>query len=202
MRALITDMDRPLGNAIGNSLEVIEAIEILKGEGPSDLKEICIALAAHILTLAQKGSYEECEKMARDSVQNGNALNTFAEMVEAQGGDKEYIFHPEKFKKSKYSYEVKAEATGYITGVDTESYGVASLLLGAGRNTKEDVIDPAAGIILKKKTGDYIQKGEVIATLYSEKEASFAASSARLLAATKIGENPVESKPLILDIVE
>jgi len=154
MRALITDMDRPLGYAIGNSLEVIEAIETLNGNGPKDLTELCIALAAHILNLAEKGSYAECEKLAKDAIASGTALKTFADMVDAQGGDKEWILHPEKFPKAKYEYVVTAKKEGYITGVDTESYGVASLLLGAGRNTKEDVIDPAAGIYLCAKTGD------------------------------------------------
>ena len=202
MRALITDMDRPLGYAIGNSLEVIEAIETLKGQGPADLTELCIALAAHILNLAEKGSYEECEKLAKDTIANGTALKTFADMVEAQGGEKDWIYNPEKFPQAKYEYVVTAKEEGYITGVDTESYGVASLLLGAGRNTKEDVIDPAAGIYLCAKTGDFVKVGDKIAVLYSEKESGFAAAEARLLAATRIQKNAPKSEPLILDIVE
>ena len=202
MRALITDMDRPLGYAIGNSLEVIEAIDTLNGNGPKDLTELCIALAAHILNLAEKGSYAECEKLAKDAVANGTALKTFADMVEAQGGDKEWILRPEKFPKAKYEYVVTAKKEGYITGVDTESYGVASLLLGAGRNTKEDVIDPAAGVYLCAKTGDFVKVGDKIALLYSEKEGGFAAAEERLLGATRIEENPPKAEPLILDIVE
>ncbi len=202
MRALITDMDRPLGYAIGNSLEVIEAIDTLKGQGPEDLTELCIALAAHILNLAEKGSYEECEELAKDAIANGTALKTFADMVEAQGGEKDWIYNPEKFPKAKYEYVVKAKEEGYITGVDTESYGVASLLLGAGRNTKEDVIDPAAGVYLCAKTGDFVKVGDKIAVLYSEKESGFAAAEARLLAATRIEKNAPKSEPLILDIVE
>ena len=202
MRALITDMDRPLGYAIGNSLEVIEAIDTLNSNGPKDLTELCIALAAHILNLAEKGSYAECEKLAKDAIASGTALKTFADMVEAQGGDKEWIFHPEKFPKAKYEYVVIAKKEGYITGVDTESYGVASLLLGAGRNTKEDVIDPAAGIYLCAKTGDFVKVGDKIAVLYSEKESGFAAAEERLLSATRIEENPPKAEPLILDIVE
>ena len=202
MRALITDMDRPLGYAIGNSLEVIEAIDTLKGKGPADLTELCIALAAHILNLAEKGSYEECEKLAKDAIANGTALKTFADMVEAQGGEKDWIYNPEKFPKAKYEYVVTAKEEGYITGVDTESYGVASLLLGAGRNTKEDVIDPAAGVYLCAKTGDFVKVGDKIAVLYSEKESGFAAAEARLLSATRIEKNAPKSEPLILDIVE
>ena len=202
IRALITDMDRPLGFAIGNSLEVVEAIETLQGKGPADLTELCIALAAHILELAEKGNYEECENMAKEAIESGAALETFASMVTAQGGDGKWILHPENFPKAKYSYSVKAKTSGYIVSVDTESYGVASLLLGAGRNTKEDTIDAAAGIMLLKKTGDFVQEGEPIATLYSEKQTGFAAAEERLLKTTKIGSEPPKKQPLILDVVE
>ena len=202
MRALITDMDRPLGYAIGNSLEVIEAIETLKGNGPADLTELCIALAAHILCLAEKGSYAECEKIAKDAIENRSGLQMFADMVAAQGGNADWILQPENFPKAAYSYEVKAREDGYIIGVDTESYGVASLLLGAGRNTKEDVIDPTAGIMLCKKTGDFVKKGEVLAILYSGKQTGFAASEERLLQATKMGKTAPSQAPLILDVVE
>ena len=202
MRALITDMGMPLGFAIGNSLEVVEAIETLKGQGPKDLTELCIALSAHILNLAEKGDYAECENMAREAIENGTALQKFAEMVTAQGGDGEWILHPEKFPTATYSHTVLAKESGYIAGVDTESYGVASLLLGAGRNTKEDVIDPTAGIYLKAKTGDFVNVGDPLAVLYSEKQTGFAASEARLLAATQISATPPKSEPLILDIVE
>ena len=202
MRALITDMGTPLGYAIGNSLEVVEAIHTLQGKGPKDLTELCVALAAHILTLAEKGSYEECETMVRNAIQDGTGLQMFADMVEAQGGDKEWILNPEKFPTAKYQYTVKATTSGYITGVDTEGYGVASLLLGAGRNTKEDVIDPTAGIYLLAKTGDYVEEGAPIATLYSGREDRFAAAEERLLKATQIGATAPEEVPLILDVVE
>ena len=202
MRALITDMDRPLGYAIGNSLEVVEAIQTLQGNGPADLTELCVALSANILNLAEKGSYAECEQMARVAIASGKGLRMFAQMVRAQGGDESWILQPEKFEKAKYSMSVLAQESGYIVGVDTESYGVASLLLGAGRNTKEDVIDMAAGVILCKKTGDRVEKGDVIATLYSSSQKGFAAASEKLLAATRIGERPPENQPLILDVVE
>ncbi len=202
MRALITDMGMPLGFAIGNSLEVVEAIHTLQGKGPKDLTELCIALSSHILYLAEKGNFEACERMAKDAVSSGRALEMFASMVEAQGGDKEWILHPEKFPAAKYSCTVLAEKAGYIVGVDTESYGVASLLLGAGRNTKEDVIDPTAGIYLCAKTGDFVKVGDPIAVLYSGKEDGFAAAKERLLAATYVEENKPILQPLILDVVE
>ena len=202
MRALITDMDRPLGYAIGNSLEVTEAIATLKGEGPEDLTELCVALAAHMLSLAEKGSYGECEKNVRRVIENGEALRTFAAMVDAQGGDGSWILSPEKFPLAKYSREVRAPRGGYLTSVDTEGYGIASLLLGAGRNTKEDVIDSAAGILLRKKTGDRVEKGDVIAVLFAEDEGRFAASERRFLDATVIGDTAPTVQPLILDVVE
>ncbi len=201
MRALITDMDRPLGYAIGNALEVVEAIQTLKGEGPEDLTELCIALSAHILCLAEKGNYAECKRLAKEAIANGTALQTFADMVEAQGGEKEWILHPEHFPKAKYSHEVKATTEGYIVGVDTESYGVASLLLGAGRNTKEDVIDPTAGIYLCAKTGDFVKVGDTIAILYSSKK-EFKGAEERLLQATRIEKKAPKAQPLILEVVE
>ncbi len=202
MRALITDMGMPLGFAIGNSLEVVEAIHTLQGRGPKDLTELCTALAANILHLAEKGTYAECEEMVRGAIESGAGLTMFAQMVEAQGGDKEWILHPENFPTAKYSKDVLAQESGYIVSVDTENYGVASLLLGAGRNTKEDVIDPTAGIYLCAKTGDYVEKGQPIARLYSSEESRFAAAEARLLAATRLGKEPPKSEPLILDVVE
>ncbi len=202
MRALITDMGMPLGYAIGNSLEVVEAIDTLKGEGPADLTELCVALSAHILNLAEKGNYATCERMAKEAIANGTALQMFARMVKAQGGNEEWILHPELFPKAKYSHIVTAKKEGYILSVDTESYGVASLLLGAGRNTKEDVIDPTAGVYLCAKTGDFVKAGDPLAILYSGKENGFAAAEARLLAATKIGEQKPQAQPLILDVVE
>ena len=202
MRALITDMDRPLGYAIGNALEVVEAVKTLQGDGPSDLTELCVALAANILNLAEKGSYAECEQMAKDAIASGRALQKFAEMVQAQGGDESWILQPEKFPQAKYSYEVKAQESGYIVGVDTESYGVASLLLGAGRNTKEDVIDMTAGLYLRKKTGDKVEVGETIAVMYSSSQKGFDGAKEKILAATRIGKQPPKPQPIVLDIVE
>ena len=202
MRALITDMGRPLGYAIGNSLEVIEAIQTLQGNGPSDLTELCVALSAHILTLAEKGSFAECEKKVRAAIESGSALETLADMVEAQGGNRAWIENPENFPKAKYSKEVKAKQSGYIAEVDTEGYGVAALLLGAGRNTKEDVIDPTAGVYLKAKTGDFVKEGDTIAILYSSKNSGFAAAEEKLLSATKLSETAPKAEPLILDVIE
>ena len=155
-----------------------------------------------MLVISDRGSYEECEKNVRRVIENGEALMTFANMVEAQGGNKEWILNPELFPVAPYSMEVKAETAGYITGVDTEGYGTASLLLGAGRNTMADKIDFSAGIKLVKKTGDKVYKGDVIAILYTGEEHRFAAAAKRLIDATHIGSDKPEDAPLIYDIVE
>ena len=201
MLALITDMDKPLGYAIGNSLEVVEAIETLKGNGPKDLTEICVILASNMLYLAGKGSLKECETAVRKSISDGNALNKLVELVERQGGDKNLILNPNNFEKAKYKCEIYAESNGYITAIDTEGYGNASLMLGAGRNSLEDKIDFTAGIILNKKTGDSVNKGDLIATLYSNTN-SFENAKNLFINSTVISDVKPSEKPLVLDIVK
>lgn len=202
MLALITDMDRPLGNAIGNSLEVAEAVDTLNGRGPKDLTEICLVLASNMLFLAGKGSVEACRAACEKAVKDGSALETLAKMVKAQGGDVSVIYDTGKFKKAKYAFEVKVSTSGYIFGVDTEGYGRASLLLGAGRNTIEDTIDYSAGIILKKKTGDRVEKGDVIAVLYSDDKEKFAEAAKVFDASTHISDEAPIARPLVLDRIE
>lgn len=200
--ALITNMDAPLGNTIGNSLEVIEAIEVLSGEGPEDLKELCTFLAANLLFLAQKGSLAECEEMAKRAIKDKTALDTFARMVKVQGGDAEWIYHPEKFPQAPYQKTVLAPRDGYIARVDAEGYGVAALLLGAGRNTKDDEIDLTAGIRLYAKTGDFVKAGEPIAELFTSSEQKLEVAAARLLESTVLEAQKLEPIPLILDRIE
>ena len=202
MLALITDMDRPLGYNIGNILEVKEAVSTLKGNGPEDLTEICIALASHMLELAQKGSYEQCEQKVKQVISDGSALKTLADMVEAQGGDAKVIYDTSLFEQAKYSREVKAPRDGYIVKVDTEGYGTSALLLGAGRNTKEDVIDFTAGIILSKKTGDFVKAGETIATLYTNTCSKLDGAEQKLIESTVINDQKPAYKPIILDKVQ
>ena len=199
--ALITDMDRPLGYAVGNSLEVVEAIETLQGKGPDDLLELSLALAAQILFLADKGTLEECRAMAQDAITSGRALETFARMVAAQGGNAAFIYHPENFAKAPYTREVKLTESGYIAAVNTEQYGLASLLLGAGRNTKEDKIDLSAGYLLKKKTGDAVKAGDTLAVLYASREELFDAAERTLLNATTITAEAPEKRPLIFEVI-
>ncbi|MBQ7334877.1 MAG: thymidine phosphorylase [Clostridia bacterium] len=203
IRALVTDMDRPLGNAIGNSLEVVEAIETLRGRGPEDLYELCVALATHMLALAGKGNMADCEARVREVIASGAALDTFARMVRAQGGDEAYIYRPEQFAVGKHQKVVFAPQEGYISAVDAEQYGLAALVLGAGRNRKEDCIDHCAGILLQAKTGDFVRAGEPIATLYTDtKPENLDAAERMLLDATAFSAEQPAARPLIFDVVE
>lgn len=195
--ALITDMDIPLGHNIGNSLEVIEAVETLKGNGPEDLTEVCVHLASNMLFLAGKGTLEECRSLVREVIANGEALKRLAAMVEAQGGDSSVIFDTDKFEKAAYQHEVLAKKSGYITFMDTESCGIASAMLGAGRETKDSQIDFAAGIILKKKVGDYVEAGEPMAVFYADKEELFVAAELRYQAAVTIEDEKANETPLV-----
>lgn len=202
VRALITDMDVPLGNAIGNSIEVIEAIETLRGEGPEDLTHLCTALASHMLSLAGYGTRTECEALVENAISTGKALKKLAEMVKAQGGNPEWVYNTQLFPDAAHSRTVSAPRDGYIHHVDTEGYGMASLILGAGRSKKGDEIDHTAGIHLSKKTGDPVKAGEIVATLYSNRAETLSEAARKLLDSTFITDDKPEIDPLILDIVE
>lgn len=166
--ALITNMDIPLGRAVGNALEVKEAVKILKNEQKDELYEVSVALAAHMLSLNSKDIYE-CEKMVRLAIENGSALEKLKEAVGAQGGDISYIDDTSKFIDASVCIEYKAEKSGYINKIDAQKIGRASVLLGAGREKKDDVIDFGAGIYLCKKTGDEVREGDTVARLYTNK---------------------------------
>lgn len=195
--ALITDMDTPLGNYIGNSLEVIEAVNTLKGQGPEDLTEVCIHLAANMMVLAKIGTLEECIEKARQAIEDGSALNRLVAMVEAQGGDSSVIKDTNCFAKAPYAFDVIANKEGYITAMNTERCGITSVLLGAGREKKDSPIDFSAGIVIHKKTGDVVRVGDKLATLYASKEELFAAASKEYLAAVTIEKKKIERNPLI-----
>lgn len=195
--ALITEMDVPLGYAIGNAMEVQEAVLTLKNQGPKDLTEVCLQLAANMLYLAGKGEIGFCYQLAKEQLESGAALATLANMVRAQGGEEEYVWNTELFPRAEYSHKVLAEEDGYIVHINTESCGIASAMLGAGRTKKDDIIDYSAGIYLHKKYGDYVKKGDVLAELYSASEALFPDAEAKLLSAYVIGPDPAEAKKLI-----
>lgn len=200
--ALLTDMDRPLGFAIGNALEVSEAVDVLSGSGPNDLKEVCIELSANMLMLADKGTLEVCRGLALKAVSDGTALNKFKEMIKRQGGDPEAAIDPARLPQAPIKAEWKAETSGVIHAMQAEKLGYASLMLGAGRKTKNDVIDPAAGIILVKKTGDRVEKGETLAILHTSDQGSLPQATALLNSSIHISEKPCEERPIILGRVE
>lgn len=195
--ALITNMDIPLGSLIGNSLEVIEAAETLKGKGPEDLTEVCLQLASGMLYLAGKGSLDVCRGLAEKTIADGSALERLVAMVEAQGGDSSVIKNASLFEKAPFKREVIAPKSGYITHMDTERCGIASSMLGAGRVTKESEIDYTAGIALLKKVGQSVVEGEVMAVLYTSKEELFTASLEEFLSAVTIGDDKPVAEPLI-----
>ena len=195
--ALITNMDVPLGHAIGNSLEMEEAIETLKGRGPEDLTCVCLELAANMLYMAGRGDMEQCRKLAQGAIEDGSALKCLKSMVESQGGDGRYVENPGLFHKAPLLREVKASETGFITHMDTEGIGVASVMLGAGRNKKEDTIDYSAGILLEKKYGDSVREGETIAVLYASHEELFGPAVEKFLASCTLGKQMPEPEPLI-----
>ena len=194
--ALITGMDRPLGKNVGNSLEVIEAVATLKGEGPEDLTDVCVELAANMLNLAGKGSVEDCRKLARQQIANGEGLAKLAQMVKAQGGTDEVIFDTTKFEAAPFRRDIVAETSGYITSMNAELVGISSVALGAGREKKGDPIDPAAGIILERKTGDYVEKGDVIARLLTGDESRLDEGERIFREALVFGESAPELEPL------
>lgn len=200
--ALITNMDRPLGKAIGNSLEIIEACDTLKGKGPRDLTEISIELAANMLNLAGKGSLEVCRGKAREVIKNGKAFDKFKEMVHAQGGDVSVLDNSDAFPKAKVEYTVKAKKSGFIHKFDTEKVGIASVILGAGRETKESKVDFTAGIILEKTIGDFVEKDEPLAKFYSSEISKCKDAEDLFNQALKISEEEVNFSPLILSRVE
>ena len=193
--ALITSMDTPLGHAIGNILEVKEAIATLCGNGPEDFTEVCLALASNIVHLALGISPEEAKERAQTAIKDGSAYAKFIEWIGAQGGDASFAKNPEMFPKARYVYEIKAPCDGFIARTDAEKIGLASVALGAGRATKDSEIDYSAGIILEKKTGDEVACREVVARLYANDERFFAEAERIFVSGVEYGkERPVGAR--------
>ena len=165
--AILTNMDVPLGKMVGNNLEVVEAIETLKGRGPEDLIAVVVEIASTMLYLAQIGTKEECMKKVKRVIADGSALEKLKLMVERQGGDGSYIENPDQFEKAIYQHEIIANNSGYIGKMNTEECGKAAVLLGAGREVKDDPIDMTAGFQFNKKTGDAVKQGDIVAIAYS-----------------------------------
>ncbi|MBP5178949.1 MAG: pyrimidine-nucleoside phosphorylase [Lachnospiraceae bacterium] len=187
--AVITNMDQPLGLAVGNSLEVIEAINLLKGKGPKDLLEDCMALGCLMMIGGGAAKdHDEAEKKLLATIDDGSALKKFAEFIEAQGGDPEYVYDNDKFEKAKYVEPVLAPKSGYISHIQTDDIGMCSLILGGGRETKESVIDLSVGLILNKKLGDKVEQGEPLAYIHSNDQAKTKLAIERFLNAYTISD--------------
>lgn len=200
--ALVTDMDIPLGFAIGNSLEVIEAVDTLKGKGPQDFADCCIELSANLLELSGKGNIAQCRSQVKEALTSGTAFEKLCAMVEAQGGDANVIRDSSKFKNASVILEVKSPFNGYISRMDTEAIGIASAMLGAGRETKESTLDYLAGIILRKKTGDPVKNGDTLAVFHTSDEALIKYAQEHFLAALEVSDLKPPSKPLVYAKVE
>lgn len=199
---VITNMNEPLGFAVGNSLEIIEAIEFLKGNMPEDLKQVVLELGAYMVKLAEKGeNINENKEKLLGNIENGKAYNKFIELVQNQGGDIEYVRDINKFKKAEIIREVKSTNEGFVQEINAEEIGKLSCELGAGRKTKNDKIDLQVGIVLNKKIGDFVSKGEKLATIYANDIEKALETETKLLAIYKIGKDEIKEKT-ILDIIE
>ena len=201
--ALITDMDQPLGNMIGNALEVVEVVEVLRGDGPEDLRELCLELAGWMLRLGKvAGSVAEGKQKSAKLIESGHALERFRQMVELQGGDPHVIDDAKKLPQAQHTMQVQSAKSGYLVSMQCEQIGTACVILGGGRERKEDSVDPSVGIILHKKVGDQVATGEPLATIYYNAEPR--AHRARQLIAASCQINdiaPSAMRPLIHKVI-
>jgi len=198
----ITDMSQPLGNYIGNWLEVHESINVLKGEEIKDLLEVSLHLSGAMLFLGGKAeSIKHGIKISRDMINSGKAFNKFLEMVKLQGGDENILKNPDRYPKASNIYEIKSGHTGYLKAIDNYEVGMASLELGAGRKTKDDILDYSAGIIFYPKIGQKVYKGDLIATLFTNKKERLKIAEERILKSMKFSKNKVNAPKLIKEII-
>ena len=201
-RAILTDMDEPLGLAVGNALEVKEAIATLKGEGPKDLTELVIKAGGIMLEQAKSvKTHEEGETKIKEAIANGAGLSKLKQMVASQSGDESYIDDPTKFPLAKHIVEIKADKDGYIQRIDSLGIGVSAMKLGAGRATKEDSIDMAAGIVLAKKVGDYVVKGETLALAHTNKD-DYEAVLTDISHAFVLGDGKPAERPIVYGYIK
>lgn len=199
---VLTNMDEPVGRAVGNTLEILETIQCLKGNMPEDIKEIISGIGAQIIKLAGEGnSLEENKRRILENIKNGRAYTKFLELVQIQGGDISYIENPEKFPKAKHIIPVYSEEEGYVEKLNAEKVGVTSVHLGAGRVKKEDGIDHAVGIWIKKKIGDKVNKGDILAYIHANDEEKGKTAVEDLKQSYKIVKKPIENEKYILDII-
>lgn len=201
--AVISDMNQPLGYAVGNILEVKEAIEALNGRAPEDLRDACRTLAAYMLLGAGRvREIAEAEALLQESIESGAALKKLAELVKAQGGDERYVYEPDRFPQASLTCELKAAEGGYVAAMNTEEIGLAALILGGGRETKESKIDLTVGIVFRKKIGDKVVAGETLAVLHANDEEKLRTAMNRLTAAITIQTEHCEAPQHILGVVD
>ncbi|MGD6781372.1 pyrimidine-nucleoside phosphorylase [Sutcliffiella horikoshii] len=199
--AVISDMSQPLGFAIGNALEIKEAIDTLRGEGPKDLEELCLELGSYMVLLAEKAStLEEARRMLEEVIRSGAAIETLKTFLEAQGGDASVVDNPEKLPQAKHVVELEAKEAGVVSEIVADSVGTAAMLLGAGRATKDSEIDLAVGIVLRKKIGDKVEAGESLATIHSNQEDLTKVKEA-LYESIKVVSGDVKVPPLVYDTI-
>lgn len=200
--AVISDMDQPLGNAVGNALEVKEAINTLNGHGPADFLTLCLTLGSQMLLAGGKAAdLKSAERMLEQVIADGSALKKLAEFVEAQGGDSSVVYHPERLPQAALQKEVLAPADGYVSRIVCDEVGICSLILGGGRETKESRIDLSVGLVLCRKVGDMVKAGEVLAVIHANDEGKAAEAEKRFLAACSITAEPPLKTPFIKGIV-
>ena len=197
--ALLTNMDVPLGNTVGNALEVKEAIDTLKGQGPEDLTELSLALTADLLVLGGFGTLPACRERARAALEDGSALEKFRQVIQAQGGNPKVVEDPSLLPRAPHMQVVLSPQTGYLTQMDTHGCGNVCMHLGAGRQQKDETIDPTAGMVLHAKTGAFVHQGQPLATLYTSDPSRFAPAREELLEALTFGEASPSTEPLIYD---
>ncbi len=200
--AVITDMNQPLGRAVGNALEVREAIETLYGQGSEDLLEVSITLASYMLLGAGRvRTAKEGRELLFETIKNKSALEKMAQFIHAQGGDSEFVYNPELLKTASIHYEVKSPSDGYVNEIKTDEIGMASLILGGGRLTKDSKIDLSVGIVINKKLGDKVSKNETIATLYANDDGKRKEAKKRLINAYIISKEKIKRPPYIYSVV-
>lgn len=200
--AVITDMDQPLGRAVGNSLEVREAIDTLRGEGPADFKEVVFALGSQMLMLAGRAADEkEARALMEGVIEDGSALDKFAQFVRAQGGDAAPVYDTALLPVAGKTLEVTAKESGYVHRILAEDIGIACMTLGGGRETKESAIDLSVGIILEKKNGDAVSAGEVLATIYGNDDAKMQAAYEKIAHAYEIAKEPAAFVPVVREYI-
>lgn len=199
--AVLTDMDTPLGSAVGNSLEVIEAAQVLKGEKKGDLYEVCVALATEMIIPIKKINAGAAKRLVIESISDGSAYQKLLEWISAQGGDTAYIENPELFLKSSVISPVFSKEEGYLSSMDTQMIGSTAVLLGAGRTKMGDRIDSSAGIIIEKKTGDYVKRGDVLAYLHTDNDSAIRNAAEQYISSLRFSDVKPHNRALIYDII-